>query len=67
MPAVVARGQNDGFCLLYRPAEGHHFCFEPVTHPIDAFHMEGCPGLQVLETGQTLRQAVEWRFESLSQ
>ena len=66
-PAVVARGRNDGFCLLYRPAEGPHFCFEPVTHPIDAFHMEGCPGLQVLETGQTLRQAVEWRFESLSQ
>ena len=66
-PAVMARGRNDGFCLLYRPAEGHHFCFEPVTHPIDAFHMEGRPGLQVLETGQTLRQAVEWRFESLSQ
>jgi hypothetical protein len=29
--------------------------------------MEGRPGLQVLETGQTLRQAVEWRFESLGQ
>ena len=41
------------------------FCFEPVTHPIDAFHVDGHPGLQVLQTGQSLRLAVQWRFESL--
>lgn len=64
-PSVNARGRNDGYCLLYRPAEGAHFCFEPVTHPIDAFHMEGFPGMQILEQGQTLHQTVEWRFELL--
>lgn len=65
-PEVVARGSNDGFCLLYSPPTGPHFCFEPVTHPIDAFHQEGRPGMQVLETGQTLSQRVEWRFEPLA-
>lgn len=66
-PAVLARGADDGFCLLYRPPQGSHFCFEPVTHPIDAFHVDGQPGLQVLSTGQTLSQRVEWRFEALNE
>jgi aldose 1-epimerase len=65
-PAVMARGVDDGFCLLYRPPHGPHFCFEPVTHPIDAFHVDGQPGMQVLSTGQTLSQRVEWRFEALN-
>ena len=65
VPAVQATGRSDGFCLLYRPPQGAHFCFEPVTHPIDAFHVDGHPGLQVLQTGQSLRLAVQWRFESL--
>jgi aldose 1-epimerase len=36
-----------------------------VTHPIDAFHSPERTGLQVLQTGQTLRLQVEWRFEAL--
>ena len=65
VPEVQARGTNDGYCLLYRPPQGPAFCFEPVTHPIDAFHVEGKPGLQVLHTGETLTLAVEWRFSAL--
>jgi aldose 1-epimerase len=65
VPELEARGANDGFCLLYRPPQGQHFCFEPVTHPIDAFHSPERTGLQVLQTGQTLRLQVEWRFEAL--
>lgn len=65
VPAVQATGQRDGFCLLYRPPQGVHFCFEPVTHPIDAFHVDGRPGLQVLQTGQSMALAVQWRFEAL--
>jgi len=65
VPAVADSGRNDGFCLLYRPPQGPAFCFEPVTQPIDAFHVEGRPGLQVLQTGQTLTLHVEWRFATL--
>ena len=65
VPAVQAKGQQDGFCLLYRPPLGAHFCFEPVSHPIDAFHMDGRPGLQMLHTGQSMQLEVQWRFESL--
>lgn len=49
------------YCLLYRPPAGPAFCFEPITHPIDAFHLEGRPGLQVLGPGQTLTLRVSWR------
>jgi aldose 1-epimerase len=64
VPAVLERGQSDGYCLLYRPPAGPAFCFEPVTHPIDAFHVPGRPGLCQLGTGETLTLHVEWRFRS---
>ena len=65
VPEISKQGLNKGYCLLYRPSQGPHFCFEPVTHPIDAFHVDGMPGLQVLQTGQTMSLQVEWRFEAI--
>jgi aldose 1-epimerase len=61
-PSILSRGQNDGMCLLYRSPIISAFCFEPVTHPIDAFHMPGLPGLQVLRTGESLTLQLEWRI-----
>jgi aldose 1-epimerase len=52
-------------CLLYRPPAGDTFCFEPVTHPIDAFHLDGRPGLVTLAQGQTLGLSVRWRVGAL--
>ena len=62
VPDIQARGQDDGYCLLYRPPVGPGFCFEPVTHPIDAFHAPAQTGLVVLDTQQTLSLHVEWRL-----
>lgn len=61
-PNILSRGQNDGLCLLYRSPAISAFCFEPVTHPIDAFHMPGLPGLKVLRKGESLTLQLEWRF-----
>jgi aldose 1-epimerase len=44
----------NGYSLFYRPPEFDFFCLEPITHPIDAFHMPGQPGLAILSKGQTL-------------
>lgn len=50
--------------ILYSPAsDADFFCFEPVTHPVDAHNRLGGPeanGLSVLAPGQTL--AVSCRF-----
>lgn len=65
VPEITQSGQNDGFCLLYRPPVGPGFCFEPVTHPIDAFHLPGQPGLRVLHSGESLTQSIQWRLHTL--
>lgn len=57
----LAEPQNGCF-LLYRPPDKAIFCFEPVSHPVDAFHLPGRPGLQVLHTGESLLMQAQWRF-----
>ena len=57
--------RNEGYCLLYRPSHGSVFCFEPVTHPIDAFHLPHLPGLRVLQTGESMQLHIAWRFDAL--
>lgn len=55
-------GEDQHFCLIYRPPAGPAFCFEPITQPIDAFHQPGMPGLRLLGRGETLALTVQWRF-----
>jgi aldose 1-epimerase len=50
---------------LYRPDAGDLFCIEPVTQAIDAFHLEGRPGLVVLASGESMTLRVEWRVSEL--
>ncbi|MBC7599361.1 MAG: aldose 1-epimerase [Polaromonas sp.] len=64
VPAIHDHGTDDGYCLLYRPPAGSAFCFEPVTHTIDAFHAPGQPGLRKLQTGENLSLEVQWRFHT---
>jgi aldose 1-epimerase len=44
----------NGYTLLYRPPKRDFFCIEPITHPIDAFHMPNQPGLAYLAHGDSL-------------
>jgi aldose 1-epimerase len=44
----------NGYSLFYRPPDEHYFCLEPITHPIDAFHVPGRPGLVFLAKGESL-------------
>jgi aldose 1-epimerase len=53
----------NGYNLLYRPPGRSYFAVEPVTHPVNAFHMEGKPGLVVLARGQSLSLKVEFFVE----
>ena len=64
VPEVQRAGPDSAhaYCLLYRPPVGPAFCFEPVTHPIDAFHQPGRPGLRALARGESLALNVQWRF-----
>ncbi len=61
---VSAHSVASNYLLVFRKATGDHFCLEPVSHPIDAFHQPGQPSLQVLEQGESLSLAVSWRFQT---
>ena len=55
----------NGYALMYRPPDLDFFCLEPITHPIDAFHMPGRPGLQILACGQSMALELVLRFQGV--
>ena len=59
-------GAAEHCCLVYRPPLGSAFSFEPITHPIDAFHLAGTPGLRTLAAGESMSLAMQWRFAALA-
>ncbi|MCU1730432.1 MULTISPECIES: aldose 1-epimerase, partial [unclassified Pseudomonas] len=54
--------QAEGFdhYLLYCPPGQTFFCFEPVSHPVNAHHLPGRPGLVLLQAGQSV--SGRWRM-----
>jgi aldose 1-epimerase len=61
---VSTHSVKPNYLLVFRKVAGDHFCLEPVSHPIDAFHLPGQPGLQLLEKDESLTLAVSWRFKT---
>ncbi|WP_306120352.1 MULTISPECIES: aldose 1-epimerase [unclassified Roseitalea] len=55
VPCTVTASDNLDVAIVYSPgAEADFFCFEPVSHPVDAHNMDGLPGLAVLAPGEDL-------------
>jgi len=46
---------------LCRRAGQDSIWFEPVSHPVDAFHLPGMPGLRMLAAGETITLTLEMR------
>lgn len=61
---VSTYSSSPSYLLVFRKTTGDHFCIEPVSHPIDAFHLPGQPGLQMLSKGESLTLAVSWLFKT---
>lgn len=60
---MVSASSNLDTALVYSPDAGaDFFCFEPVSHPVDAFHLPGYPGLQELRPNETLcaQMQISW-------
>ena len=62
---VMTMEKNSGTCVLMHPQNGRYFCFEPVSHPIDAFHVKGRPGLVSLAQGESAQIEVTLRVEKM--
>jgi len=59
--ALDCRAEGASRFLLYTPQGRDFFCFEPVSHPVNAHHLPGRPGLRLLEPGQSLR--LDWSMQ----
>ncbi|HEY0845542.1 MAG TPA: aldose 1-epimerase [Noviherbaspirillum sp.] len=57
----------NGYTLFYRPPQRDFFCLEPITHPIDAFHMPDHPGLAYLVHGDSLALRAKFLVAPLQQ
>lgn len=56
----------NGYTLFYRPPQKDFFCLEPITHPINAFHMPNQPGLAFLAHGDSLALRAKFLVTSSS-
>lgn len=50
---LLCSAKGADYFLLYCPAGQDFFCFEPVSHPVNAHHLPDKPGLQLLDSGQS--------------
>jgi len=50
---LQCRVTGSDYYLLYCPVGLDFFCIEPVSHPVNAHHLPGRPGLRLLEQGQS--------------
>ncbi|MDE0589149.1 aldose 1-epimerase [Halocynthiibacter sp. C4] len=56
---VTANSSLDTALVFSPNDQSDFFCFEPVSHAVDAHNQRGKPGLAVLETGETKRLAMK--------
>ncbi|EJM86962.1 aldose 1-epimerase [Pseudomonas sp. GM60] len=50
---LECQASGSDYYLLYCPVDLGFFCIEPVSHPVNAHHLPGRPGLVLLEQGQS--------------
>lgn len=49
--------------MLFRMSGEEFLCLEPQTHPVNAHHMPGQPGLRLLAQGEQCHFALQIRVE----
>jgi aldose 1-epimerase len=54
-----------GRAVVFSPSEGDLFCWEPVSHPIDAIRLPGAPGLFRVAPGRARRATLRLKLAYL--
>ncbi|OEC32700.1 aldose 1-epimerase [Pseudomonas cuatrocienegasensis] len=49
---IDCQAEGSDCYLLFCPVERPFFCLEPVSHPVNAHHLPGQPGLRLLQQGE---------------
>jgi len=59
-------GSDQGIYLLFCPEGKAFFCFEPVSHTVNAHHQPGKPGLVLLHNNHSHSLTLNLRYQPLS-
>lgn len=63
---LQCQATGSDYYLLYCPEDLGFFCIEPVSHPVNAHHLPGRPGLVLLEQGQSTELGFSLQYRELS-
>ncbi|MCK6189381.1 aldose 1-epimerase [Pseudomonas sp. EYE_354] len=63
--ALDCQASGADYFLLYCPPGLGFFCIEPVSHPVNAHHLPGRPGLALLEHGQSAQLDFTLKYSRL--
>jgi aldose 1-epimerase len=63
--ALECQATGSDCYLLYCPPGLDFFCIEPVSHPVNAHHLPGRPGLKLLEQGQSVQLGFNLHYHPL--
>lgn len=63
--ALECQATGSDYYLLYCPPGLDFFCVEPVSHPVNAHHLPGKPGLKLLEKGQSVELGFSLQYTPL--
>ena len=63
--ALDCQATGSDYYLLYCPVGLGFFCIEPVSHPVNAHHLPGRPGLRLLEQGQSTELGFTLQYRPL--
>jgi aldose 1-epimerase len=60
--ALECQASGADYFLLYCPPGLEFFCIEPVSHPVNAHHLPGKPGLKLLEQNQSAHLSFKLKY-----
>jgi aldose 1-epimerase len=63
---LVCEAEGSDVFLLFCPEAQNFFCFEPVTHPVNAHHLAGRPGLHLLASEQSCQMNFSLQYQALA-
>jgi aldose 1-epimerase len=63
---LECQATGSDYYLLYCPVDLGFFCIEPVSHPVNAHHLPGRPGLRLLEQGQSAELGFSLHYRELA-
>lgn len=62
---LQCEASGSDYYLLYCPVGSGFFCIEPVSHPVNAHHLPGRPGLRLLAQGQSAELGFSLQYRAL--